>query len=364
MNRMWFLLFTVLPLAAYTYILWHIWCILPFSQIWKWLVLVLVLVCMVLSFSYFIFSLDNKPFSLSVVLYEVGNSTLFIALYAVMLFLLLDICRLVRLVPKSFLYNSLPGTLVVTGILAALFIYGYVHYNNKVRVPMEIKNNITLKEPVRIVVLSDLHIGYHNRKDELERWIGLINREHADFVLICGDIIDGSIRAVREQKMEDVLRKIEVPVYAILGNHEYYAGKEESVKFYHDAGICLLVDSVAKVGDITLIGRDDRTNIRRKSLNQLMQETGPDTGFTILMDHQPYHLEEAEHANICLQLSGHTHYGQVWPISWIEDAIYEDAFGLLTKGSTQYYVTSGIGIWGGKFRIGTRSEYVVIEINS
>jgi len=69
--------------------------------------------------------------------------------------------------------------------------------------------------------------------------------------------------------------------------------------------------------------------------------------------------EEAQQAGIDFQLSGHTHHGQVWPISWITDAIYEQAFGPLQKGNTQYYISSGLGIWGGKFRIGTRSEYIV-----
>jgi predicted MPP superfamily phosphohydrolase len=84
--------------------------------------------------------------------------------------------------------------------------------------------------------------------------------------------------------------------------------------------------------------------------------------FTILMDHQPYKLEEAEQAGIDFQLSGHTHHGQVWPISWITDAIYECAFGQHQRGNTHYYVSSGIGIWGGKYRIGTCSEYVVATI--
>ena len=84
--------------------------------------------------------------------------------------------------------------------------------------------------------------------------------------------------------------------------------------------------------------------------------------FTIVLDHEPYHLEEAQQNGIDFQFSGHTHYGQVWPLSWIEDALYEDAFGPLKKGNTQYYVTSGMGIWGAKFRIGTRSEYVVLDL--
>ena len=85
--------------------------------------------------------------------------------------------------------------------------------------------------------------------------------------------------------------------------------------------------------------------------------------YIILLDHQPYNLEQAQQNKVDFQFSGHTHYGQVWPISWIEDRIYEDAFGPLQKGDTFYYVSSGIGIWGGKFRIGTRSEYVVLTIS-
>jgi predicted MPP superfamily phosphohydrolase len=114
---------------------------------------------------------------------------------------------------------------------------------------------------------------------------------------------------------------------------------------------------------INVIGRDDRSNPQRKPLEQLM--AGVDKSkYTIVLDHQPYHLEEAEHCGADFQLSGHTHYGQLWPISWIEDAMYEDAFGPLQKGKTQYYVTSGIGIWGGKFRIGTHSEYLVATLKN
>ena len=84
--------------------------------------------------------------------------------------------------------------------------------------------------------------------------------------------------------------------------------------------------------------------------------------YTIVLDHQPYHLEEAEAAGIDFQLSGHTHRGQVWPISWITDAIYECSWGEHQRGSTRYYISSGLGIWGGKFRIGTQSEYIVATL--
>ncbi len=131
----------------------------------------------------------------------------------------------------------------------------------------------------------------------------------------------------------------------------------------------MLRDSVATMGNLRIIGRDDRTNVHRKSLKEILDSVEPgeksaESPFTILLDHQPYHLEEAEQNGIDFQFSGHTHHGQVWPISWITDALYEDAFGSLQKGNTRYYVSSGMGIWGGKFRIGTQSEYVVLTINN
>ena len=115
------------------------------------------------------------------------------------------------------------------------------------------------------------------------------------------------------------------------------------------------------VEGITIIGRDDCTNDRRNPLSDLMKLAKPGH-YTILLDHQPYHLEEAENAKIDFQFSGHTHDGQVWPISWITRIMYEKSFGYLRKGNTEYYISSGMGIWGPKFRIGTRSEYVVATV--
>ena len=120
-------------------------------------------------------------------------------------------------------------------------------------------------------------------------------------------------------------------------------------------------DSVAEFGSLQIIGRDDRTNQRRKPLGALVKDTD---AFTILLDHQPYHLEEAENAGIDFQFSGHTHRGQFWPLSWITDAMYEKSWGHHKRGNTRYYISSGLGIWGPKIRIGTRSEYLVLHIES
>ena len=357
------LIFMLLPLAACGYVLWHVYQILPLSAWAKWAVVVLMAASFLMLFVGFSNRLDAMPMPLASAVYEVGTSSLIILLYLFMLFLVLDLGRLFHLVPSSFLKGSWAGTAFVTGLMLVVFVYGNLHYRNKVRQPLQLRTAKHLSKPVRIVMISDLHLGYHNRRSELHRWIDMLNAENPDLILIAGDIIDRSIRPLEEQKMWEEFHRLKAPVVACLGNHEYYAGEPGSLGFYEKAGIRLLRDQVLIMGDLAIAGRDDRFKPRRKSVKAL---TAPidRSKYTILLDHQPYHLEHAEQAGIDFQLSGHTHHGQVWPISWITESVYEKAFGPHSKGSTQYYITSGIGIWGGKFRIGTRSEYIVADITS
>ena len=237
-----------------------------------------------------------------------------------------------------------------------------MHYHNKIRQPLQLTTAKQITKPLRMVMMSDLHLGYHNRRAEFHKWIDMMNNEQPDLILIAGDIIDISVRPLIDENMAEEFRRLKAPVYACLGNHEYYSGEPRAQQFYRDAGIHLLRDTSVVVGDVCIIGRDDRTNPSRKSIAELAR-TADHSKYTIVLDHQPYHLDRTEKAGIDFQFSGHTHDGQVWPISWITHRIYECAFGSYQRGQTQYYVSSGIGIWGGKFRIGTRSEYVVATLS-
>ena len=242
-----------------------------------------------------------------------------------------------------------------------LFAYGYANYRHKVRRTVELTTDKDIGRDRKIVMMSDLHLGYHNRRKELARWVDMVNAERADVILMAGDVIDMSLRPLTDEDMAAELRRLNAPVYACFGNHEYYSGAKQAEDFFADAGITLLRDSVATVGGVCLIGRDDRSNPRRRSVAELMGRA--DRGkYTIVMDHQPYHLERTERAGADFQLSGHTHHGQLWPISWITESIYECAAGPWQRGQTHYYVSSGMGIWGGKFRIGTSSEYIVATL--
>ena len=359
---MWMLIFMVLPLLAVVYIGWHVWAILPVSRLWKTLIVMLMVGCFLLLFFGLRRQTDNYSLPVAQVLYEVGTSSVFILLYLVIIFLVLDLGRLVHLVPRTLLYNNWQMALGIFVLLFAVFLYGNIHYYNKVRVPLELTSSKSLPKDYKVVMASDLHLGYHNPCKELARWIDMINAEKPDFILMAGDIVDGSIRPLLEENMAEEFRRLQAPVYACLGNHEYYSGEPRARQFIKDAGIRLLIDEAAVIdSSIVVIGRDDRTNMKRKDVNALM--AGVDKSkYVILLDHQPYNLEHSEAAGVDFQLSGHTHRGQVWPISWITDAIYECSWGSHQRGDTQYYVSSGIGIWGGKFRIGTQSEYVVALI--
>ena len=383
----WMFLFMVLPFVALAYVGWHVWCLLPVAWGWKLAVIVVMVASFLLLCTSIRRSTDQMPMPMAVGVYEVGTSSLIVLLYVFMTFLVLDLGRLVHLVLRTLLYNNWWTAGGITLLLTVLFVYGHLHYRHKYRQVLTVTTD-KIQRPMRVVLMSDLHLGYHNRRDELHRWVDMVNAEQPDLILIAGDIIDGSMRPLRDERMHEEFRRLKAPVYACLRNHEYYSGEPEAQQFYRDAGIRLLQDTVAAFPDeetpgtavvnpdgeaprtaaapLCIIGRDDRTNRHRKPLPKIMKEASAHispSAFRILLDHQPYHLEQAEQQGIDFQFSGHTHHGQVWPASWVTEAIYECAFGSHQRGNTRYYVSSGIGIWGGKFRIGTRSEYVVLNLN-
>lgn len=239
----WIIVFLLVLLLGCGYVSWHVWQILPLAVVGKWIVVGALLLCIVCFFTNFILGLDNKPMPIAITLYEVGNSAVFIGLYLLLLFLVLDLGRLLHLVPRSFLYNSWAGTLSVVVIMIGLFVYGYFNYLHKERVPLTLQSAKPMKQQHRLVMMTDLHLGYHNRTDEFRKWVDKVNEEQPEVILIAGDIIDGSIRALIDQDMAAEFRRLKAPVYACLGNHEYLSGEPRAKKFYQDAGIHLLIDN-------------------------------------------------------------------------------------------------------------------------
>ena len=342
------------------YLLWHLWRITPGGWPMKLTVTGAFLLWMALAFVGFGMT-ERFSVKTAAVLYEAGLPWMMFFMYLLILFVLADLASLCRLLPKGLLKDSWAGLGVAVGIVALLLILGNVHYKHKYREELTIRTEKPLEKPLTIVMASDLHLGYHIQRAELARWVDLINAEHPDLVLIAGDIVDRSLRPLLEGDYAAELRRIEAPVWTVLGNHDYFSDVDGATQFFSDAGIRLLRDSVGRIKGVDVIGRDDRMNPDRKSVAALADSL---QGFTILLDHQPYHLEEAEAAGIDFQFSGHTHHGQVWPVSWATDLMFEKAWGHYSRGNTRYYISSGLGLWGPKIRIGTRSEYLVLHLET
>jgi predicted MPP superfamily phosphohydrolase len=257
---------------------------------------------------------------------------------------------------------ALALTVVIVGVI---FFFGYQRFAHPVTTPVQ----VTIHAPagdmktLHAAVASDLHLGDFIGRERVADYVRRINGLGADIILLPGDIIDSRLAPLREQKMGEELAKLKAPlgVFAAVGNHERIAGMQESIAFLEESGIRVLRDEAILINDsFYLVGRDD---IRpRKPLDDLL--AGLDRSKpVIVLDHQPHNLDEPAQAGINLQLSGHTHQGQLWPITWVVKAIYEISYGLGKKGDTYIYVSSGLGLWGLPARIGTRSEIVDLRID-
>ncbi|MCK9305181.1 MAG: metallophosphoesterase, partial [Bacteroidales bacterium] len=148
------------------------------------------------------------------------------------------------------------------------------------------------------------------------------------------------------------------------GNHEFYGGeKQEIIEFLRSAGITVLADSTVLTagGKVIIAGRDDRTNKDRMPLDILLSKVDRNKP-VILMDHQPVNLNEVESAGIDISVSGHTHNGQFWPGNLIVKWMYDHGYGYMKKSRTHFIVSSGLGLWGPKYRIGTVSEIVSVKL--
>ena len=218
-------------------------------------------------------------------------------------------------------------------------------------------------------MVSDIHLGTLIAKDAVNRLVGRINRLQPELILLAGDVVDEDLAPVIKENIGESLTRLQSKygVYGITGNHEYIGGAETAVRYLTDHGVHILQDSVVLIRDcFYLAGREDRDKPRftgkgRKSLEEVLNGLSPSYPL-ILMDHQPFGLEKAAAMNIDLQLSGHTHHGQIWPLNYITKAIYTLSWGYKKIGNTHFYVSCGYGTWGPPVRLGNRPEIVLINI--
>lgn len=293
-------------------------------------------------------------------MFRLGSVWMVFLLYMVMLLAVFDLAGIFVPALKPSLLYALPLTLCILA-------YGYINYRNPKIEHLDIKLE---KEyggsPLRIVAVSDVHLGYGTGVSSLKRYVRLINSQNPDLILIAGDLIDNSVKPLLQEPFAEELSALKAPmgIYMVPGNHEYISGIGACEDFLKDTPVRLLRDSVVILpGGMQLAGRDDLSNRTRKPLEELMGMTDR-THPVIVLDHQPYELGKADSLGVDLQISGHTHRGQIWPLSKITDLIFEQSHGYRRWSHSHIWVSCGLSLWGPPFRIGTNSDMVVIDLTS
>jgi len=319
--------------------------------------------------------------SLSPLFVKVGSFHMVVMLYGFLSVVLVDLIRLVNalvpFLPKGLAARPGPTGLVLFLVVAGITVLSIAAgaYNAVRPRTVELDLNIPKKaggmERLTIVVASDLHLGTLVGRSRLEKIVTTINALDPDVIFLPGDIVDETVTVKDEVEFSAIMRQLRAPlgVFAVPGNHEFYSGLERNLACLRACGIKVLEDeAVGVAGAFVLVGRRDPSSLQPKELRlpirDILAKYGCDDRLpVILLDHQPAHLEEAKRAGVDLQLSGHTHAGQLFPLDLINRKVWELNWGYLRKGNTQYYVTSGVGTWGPPVRTGSRPEIVRIRLS-
>lgn len=258
------------------------------------------------------------------------------------------------------------GTAILTLVIILMGVGSYNAYNPVVSTyHIKMDKGASALTTLNIAMAADTHFGLLSGKDHAKRLVKEMNALKPDIILLPGDLFDDDIQPFIDQKIGQILSGLQAPygVYATLGNHDKHNGTmQELIDALERGGVEVLYDETAVVnGQLTLVGRKDKSDHERMALDKLME--GVDlTKPVILLEHQPYELDVAQGLGVNLMLSGHTHHGQVFPGNLITQAIYENDWGYLKKGGLQSIVTMGYGFWGPPIRIATRSEIVNIQV--
>jgi uncharacterized protein len=308
-----------------------------------------------------------------------GSFWLGAMVYFILILLVIDFVRLINLIvpviPSVWMNNPAHTKLVLftaTIILVSVIsLAAHINtwYPGTTTLDMELKGKNSQMRSVRIVMVSDIHLGSLTPKNRVDRLVRKINSLKPDIILTAGDVLDEDVGPVIHRDLGISLKKLTAPlgVYGITGNHEYIGGVSEAADYLTSHGIVLIRDSVIKINDsFYLAGREDRSidtfsDGRRKSAEELIKLAIDDIP-VILLDHQPYDLEKSAAAGADLQLSGHTHHGQLWPFNFITRAIYTISRGYGEIDGMKVYVSNGIGTWGPPMRLGSRPEIVVLNV--
>jgi predicted MPP superfamily phosphohydrolase len=306
------------------------------------------------------------------ILIVVGNYILTFYLYLFLFVLSFDLFRvvnyLIKVVPSDVIRSTRFKKILLSIILflsITVVVIGIINFNT-IRISgyqIEIPRKSSKISHLRIAFVADFHLQKGTNVHFVERFVKKIETIQPDLMLYGGDIVEGNRGDADMEKFEDMLRKINTKygVFTVLGNHEFYSGQDKG-SFLRKSGMTILTDSIVVIDNsISLAGRYDSHFNARKTIAELMQSVS-DTLPVILLDHRPTEIGQVSKTRVDLQLSGHTHNGQLFPINLIIKGIYQLSWGHKKIGNTHFFVTSGIRLWGPPVRTTGKSEIMVIDI--
>jgi predicted MPP superfamily phosphohydrolase len=314
------------------------------------------------------------PYRLASFMRLIGSYWFAIMVYALLLLILADAVNWMlswsTLEPAS--YQFITSCIVIILIVVLCLRGSWNAWNPIIRkYDVQLNKLVERIEPLRIAVVSDLHLGHIVDNQYLSILVDRINTMDVDLILLPGDVIDDSVEPFIRKGMAEIMSRMKsrLGIYAVLGNHEYYGGQIDLyVKSMNAHGLQVLMDQTVLLDNkIQIVGRKDRTaesldvNGRMK-VEELLADLNPSLPI-IMMDHQPHHLDKIANAGVDVLLSGHTHRGQMMPFHWITGRMFELDWGYLKKGNLHAIVSSGFGTWGPPIRLGSRSEIIELTIN-
>jgi predicted MPP superfamily phosphohydrolase len=293
-------------------------------------------------------------------------------LYLFLFVLLFDIFLLInfifKIIPSGKLHSDrikLYGLPSLIFLAASVVVAGVINFNT-IRISeykIEIPARSSTLSHLKIAFAADFHLNANTNISFLKKFVKRVEEINPDILLYGGDIVEGHRDDGDMSGIENLLKQLrpKFGTYCVLGNHEYYAGQDRG-SFFDKAGITLLRDSVVVINNaFSLGGRLDSHYRNRKAIDDLVKKA-TDSLPLIIIDHRPTELEQVSKTNVDMQLSGHTHNGQLFPINLITRRVYELSWGYKKKRNTHFLVTSGIRLWGPPVRTTGKSEIMVIHI--
>jgi len=284
--------------------------------------------------------------------YTVSSAWMGISIIVIFTIIAYEILNLIFYIPSL---TAAVGVIAFASVISAYSILNSINLEVK-----DIKIDIpTLKRDIKIVQLSDIHLGSVRNSGFIKKIVEKTNALNPDMVLITGDTVDGSAKL--HPNMLSAIDTLIAPAFLVIGNHEVYEGLGNVFEVLKTTKINILRDEMVEIQGIQIIGVDYsyEKNHLKGVLSQLkIDESKP----SVLMYHVPTEVEAANDAGIDLQISGHTHKGQLFPFNFLGRLVFPYFNGLYSFNGTSLYVSQGTGTWGPPMRFGSRNEITLIEL--